>query len=51
MDKKESLKFIYIVDSFPPLNHQVGIRTLEISKRLVKQNIFPIILSIWVIKM
>ncbi len=45
MDKKESLKFIYIVDSFPPLNHQVGIRTLEISKRLVKQNIFPIILT------
>jgi len=45
MDKKEPLRFIYIVDSFPPLNHQVGIRTLEISKRLVKQNIFPIILT------
>lgn len=45
MNNSEGLKFICIVDSFPPAEKQVSIRTLEFSKRLVKNNIFPIILT------
>ncbi len=39
------IHFLYIVDDFPPAGMQPGIRALEISKRLVKEKIFPIILT------
>ena len=40
-----TFNFIYIVNNFPPAGMQSGIRALEISKRLVKENINPIILT------
>lgn len=45
MNKVNNPCFLYIVDSFPPLDTQIGIRSLEISKRLIKKKIFPIILT------
>ena len=45
MNGKDLIKFIYIIHSFPPLKLQVGIRALEFSKRFVKENIFPIIIT------
>ena len=45
MGLKENLNFLYIIDSFPPGGMQSGIRSLEISKRLIKSNIYPIILT------
>ncbi|MHA1284639.1 MAG: glycosyltransferase [Promethearchaeota archaeon] len=38
-------KILYIIDSFPPSGLQSGIRALEFSKRLLKLNIDPIILT------
>ena len=38
-------KFLYIVDSFPPGGMQAGIRSLEISRRLINKKISPIILT------
>lgn len=40
-----NIKFLYLVYDFPPVAVQPGIRALEISKRLVKKNIFPTILT------
>ena len=40
-----NVNFCYIVDEFPPAGMQAGIRALEISKRLIKKNIFPIIIT------
>lgn len=37
--------FIYITEAFPPSGMQSGIRALEISKRLVENNIYPIIIT------
>jgi len=37
--------FLFIVNSFPPINNQNSIRALELSKRLIKEKIFPIILT------
>jgi len=42
---KNKLKFLYIVDKFPPAGMQAGIRALELSKEMVKENILPIILT------
>ncbi|MEE9378909.1 MAG: glycosyltransferase [Candidatus Lokiarchaeia archaeon] len=39
------MKFLYIVDEFPPIGRHPGIRALEISKRLLKKDIKPIILT------
>lgn len=41
----DAINFIYILVSFPPILHQNSIRALEFSKRLVKERIFPIILT------
>lgn len=38
-------KFLYILDEFPPAGMQIGIRALELSKRLIKKEIYPIILT------
>jgi glycosyltransferase involved in cell wall biosynthesis len=38
-------KFLYIVDSFPPVNNQISIRSLEFSKRLMSTDYRPIILT------
>ena len=38
-------KFIFIVNSFPPINNQNSIRALELSKRLIKEGLTPIILT------
>ena len=44
--KNQLLKnFLYLVNSFPPVNNQNSLRALEISKRLVKGNFQPIILT------
>lgn len=40
-----NLKFLFIVDSFPPLNNQSSLRALEISKRLFKEDKYPLILT------
>ncbi|MFX1320925.1 MAG: glycosyltransferase [Promethearchaeota archaeon] len=40
-----TLKFLFIVDSFPPLNNQSSLRALEISKRLSKESKRPLILT------
>lgn len=45
-----SLKFLFIVNSFPPLNNQNSLRALEISKRLFKKDKYPLILTRKVIK-
>ena len=45
MDFKKFLNFLYIVEDFPPAGMQLSIRALEISKRIIKKNIFPIILA------
>ena len=37
--------FLFIVNSFPPINNQNSIRALELSKRLIKENIKPLILT------
>jgi glycosyltransferase involved in cell wall biosynthesis len=39
------LRFLYISNGFPPLTDPCSIRSFEISKRLIKENIFPIILT------
>ncbi len=39
------MKFLYIVDEFPPIGRHPGIRALELSKRLLKKEIEPIILT------
>lgn len=39
------MKFLYIVDEFPPIGRHPGVRALEISKRLLKKGIGPIILT------
>lgn len=39
------MKFLYITDDFSPGKSPVGIRTFELSKRLIDKNIFPIILT------
>ena len=43
MDNKRKYKFIYIIDASAPL--QNIIRSFEISRRLTKKNIFPIIFT------
>lgn len=45
MEDIEKLTFLYIVDDFPPGESHPGMRAFEISKRLIKENIFPIILT------
>lgn len=40
-----NISFLYITYDFPPKGMQSGIRALEISKRLVKKKICPIILT------
>ncbi len=45
-----SLKFLFVVNSFPPLNNQNSLRALEISKRLFKKDKYPLILTRKVIK-
>ena len=37
--------FLYIVNEFPPAGMQSGIRALEFSKRLIDDEIFPVILT------
>ena len=39
------MKFLYIIDEFPPVGSHPGIRALEFSKRLLKKGISPIILT------
>jgi len=40
-----SIKYLYILDDFPPVGMQSGIRALNFSKYLLKDNIYPIILT------
>ena len=44
-EHNDAINFIYILVTFPPILHQNSIRALELSKRLVKERIFPIILT------
>jgi glycosyltransferase involved in cell wall biosynthesis len=43
--KKSGKSFLFIVNSFPPVNNQNSLRALEISKRLTEESINPIILT------
>ena len=43
--EQDSLQFIYILVSFLPIIHQNSFRALEFSKRLVKENIYPIFIT------
>lgn len=45
MNQKESISFLYIVDEFGSLDSPPGIRSMEISKRLINYNINPVILT------
>jgi len=38
-------EFLFIVNAFPPINNQNSLRALELSKRLVQNKIYPIILT------
>ena len=38
-------QFLFIVNAFPPINNQNSLRALELSKRLVQNKIYPIILT------
>ncbi len=45
MEIKSAQKFLYIVESFPPLARINGIRAFEFSKRLFYNQFYPIILT------
>ena len=45
MERSQSKKFLYIVGAFPPLIGAGGIRAFEFSKRLINNQIYPIILT------
>ncbi|MFX1444399.1 MAG: glycosyltransferase [Promethearchaeota archaeon] len=45
MKNKFKKEFLFIVNSFPPVNNQNSIRALEISKRIIKDDFLPIILT------
>ncbi len=50
MSLKKPKKFLYIIHTFPPMISPGSIRAFELSKRLIKENINPIILTRQILK-